>query len=169
METKYTIILAVCTLLGGGGTFWAVSEPQQTSHTGQATIVDGDTLKMNGESYRLAGIDAMEAKQSCQHSDGTQWPCGAEATAKLREFVGTREVTCEVQSRDRYRRFIATCFADGRDLGRHMVRKGMAIAYRKYAQTYVPDENTARFLKIGIWAGHFDRPEDWRRQQRKGG
>lgn len=167
MDSKHAVILAVCALLGGGA-FWAVSEPEEPSHTGRATIVDGDTLKMNGETYRLAGIDAVEAKQTCGRSDGTEWPCGAEATAMLRDFVGGREVTCEVQDRDRYRRFIATCFADGRDLGRYMVRKGMAIAYRKYAQTYVPDENTARFLKIGIWSGSFDRPEDWRRQQRKG-
>jgi endonuclease YncB( thermonuclease family) len=38
------------------------------------TVVDGDTIKPGGTTYRLWGIDAMESRQTCSDS----WPSGAE-------------------------------------------------------------------------------------------
>ena len=46
---------------------------------GDASITDGDTLKLDGITYRLLGIDAPETKQDCP--DG--WPAG-----RLAELVG---------------------------------------------------------------------------------
>jgi hypothetical protein len=40
------------------------------------TVVDGDTIKLAGTTYRLWGIDAPESKQSC----AAGWPAGQEAT-----------------------------------------------------------------------------------------
>ena len=42
-----------------------------------ARAVDGDTLKVDGVTYRLWGIDAPESHQPC--ADG--WPAGAELKA----------------------------------------------------------------------------------------
>lgn len=39
--------------------------------------VDGDTIKLNGPTYQLWGVDAAETRQEC--ADG--WPAGALATA----------------------------------------------------------------------------------------
>ena len=38
----------------------------------QVTVTDGDTIKLNGTTYRLWGIDAPETKQAC--ADG--WEIG---------------------------------------------------------------------------------------------
>jgi endonuclease YncB( thermonuclease family) len=83
-------------------------------------VVDGDTLQVDGVTYRLWGIDAPEAAQPC--ADG--WPAGRAATEHLRALIGERHVTCEPRSVDRYGRTVAVCHVDGRDLGADMVTDG---------------------------------------------
>jgi hypothetical protein len=51
-----------------------------------ARVVDGDTLKVDGVTYRLWGIDAPESGQPC--ADG--WPAGRAATEHLRALIGER-------------------------------------------------------------------------------
>jgi len=51
------------------------------------TVVDGDTIKLDGTTYRLWGIDAAETRQAC--ADG--WRAGVEASMALVEMMaGTR-------------------------------------------------------------------------------
>jgi len=85
-------------------------------------IVDGDTIKMYGTTYRLWGIDAPKTKQQC--ADG--WPAGIEATKAISELMRGKTINCEARGRDRYGRTIGLCRADGRDLGADMVRAGIA-------------------------------------------
>jgi hypothetical protein len=44
-----------------------------------------------------------------------------------------------------------------------MVAQGQALAYRKYSGRYVPDEEKARAARLGLWAGEFQPPWDFRR------
>ena len=37
------------------------------------TVLDGDTLKLNGQSVRLQGIDAPETGQLCKTKSGGNW------------------------------------------------------------------------------------------------
>jgi endonuclease YncB( thermonuclease family) len=87
------------------------------------TVTDGDTIKLNGTTYRLWGIDAPESKQWCGN-----WPAGAIATAMLEMLIKGKTVVCEPKTTDRYGRTVAICRADGEDLGRTMVQLGMAWA-----------------------------------------
>src|ERR1700682_2111899 len=59
-----------------------------------ARVVDGDTLKVDGVTYRLWGIDAPESHQPC--ADG--WPAGRAATEHLRALIGERHVSCRARS-----------------------------------------------------------------------
>jgi hypothetical protein len=52
------------------------------------------------------------------------------------------------------------------DISEWMVTRGQAIAFRKYSLDYVGDEDRAKAGKIGIWAGEFQDPSDFRRQSR---
>ena len=74
--------------------------------SGNATVVDGDTLTIGETRIRLHGIDAPEARQSCRRG-GVDWLCGAEATETLRNLVVERVVTCFETDRDQYGRTVA--------------------------------------------------------------
>ncbi len=134
--------------------------------SGQARVVDGDTLAVAGQHIRLDGIDAPETRQTCRRN-GRRWACGKAATRAMRRLIGRNPVRCEVSDRDRYGRAVATCFAAGRDLQQELVRQGLALAYRRYSTRYIPDEDAARAERAGLWSGEFEEPWNWRRQRRE--
>ena len=133
---------------------------------GVATVIDGDTIKINGNNIRLNGIDAPERKQSCTY-EGSEWLCGQKATLALSELIRRETVNCHVSGRDRYKRSIAICFVGRLDLNAWMVEQGWAVANRKYLTDYVMQEDEARQEKRGIWKGEFVMPWDWRAQKKK--
>lgn len=130
--------------------------------SGTATVVDGDSLKIGATSIRIFGIDAPEARQSCQRQ-GANWPCGAQAQRKLQSLIYDNALDCVQRDIDAYGRTVAVCSVGATDLGAEMVRAGLALAYRQYSSDYVADEDQARAARRGIWAGTFTPPWDWRR------
>jgi endonuclease YncB( thermonuclease family) len=56
-------------------------------------VTDGDTIKLEGTTWRLWGIDAPETRQACD--DG--WSAGVEATAAMRHLIEGKEVVCELR------------------------------------------------------------------------
>ena len=135
---------------------------------GQASVIDGDTIEIHGTRIRFNGIDAPESSQTCE-ADGLSYRCGQKAAIALSDFIGVHTVTCNKTGTDRWRRVIAKCFSEGADLSGWMVANGWAIAYRKYSMDYIADEERARNQRIGIWAGKFVVPEEWRKGKRDGG
>jgi endonuclease YncB( thermonuclease family) len=79
-------------------------------------------------------------------------------------MIAGRSVSCTIEREDRYRRALAVCTAAGIDLNAEMVRRGAAVAY--IDRRYLAQEQEARAARRGIWAGTFERPEDWRRANR---
>ena len=131
-----------------------------------ARVIDGDTLVLDGERIRLHGIDAPEMKQTCQR-DGVTWLCGKEARKALAEWIGNRDVDCVGDKRDRYGRLLAHCSVDGEDIGEWMVSRGLAVAYTRYSYEYQRAEHQAKSAKLGMWAGEFQKPWDWRKGHRR--
>jgi endonuclease YncB( thermonuclease family) len=128
-------------------------------------ITDGDTLKIGGTIYRLWGIDAPEAKQTCP--DG--WPAGRLAATRLQALTAGRSVVCQEKDRDRYGRIVAICRASGEDLGAIMVREGLAWAFVRYSSDYVSQEGRAKLARLGVHAHDCSPAWAWRAQQRVNG
>lgn len=55
--------------------------------TGQASVIDGDTIEIHGTRIRLWGIDAPEGTQLCRGEDSLQYRCGAKAANDLDAFI----------------------------------------------------------------------------------
>lgn len=133
-----------------------------------AQVVDGDTFKLKGEMIRLVGIDAPELRQRCVN-DGELYYCGLASKAALDGLISGLVVTCYTKHKDRYGRNLSVCFVNGRELNAEMVRLGWAIAYRKYSNVYVEQEDEARKARRGIWKGGFVAPWVWRKRMRERG
>lgn len=124
---------------------------------GAAVVNDGDSLTLGAQRVRLHGIDAPEYNQICRR-DGEDYPCGRRSREALGKLIAGRPVNCTGWERDRYGRLLATCRAGQDDLNKAQVANGWAVAYGDYADV----EDQARAQGIGIWAGEFERPRDWR-------
>ena len=138
---------------------------------GEAKITDGDTIIINDIRIRFTGSDAPESyffgkTQTCLDGKGREWECGNAATQKLKELINNQPVRCTDEGQDRYGRTLGICYVGDMDLQAEMVKSGMAVAYLRYSDRYEKEQNYAKKVKAGMWAGEFKQPEVWRRENR---
>lgn len=129
---------------------------------GTAIVNDGDSITLGAERIRMRGIDAPEYLQTCQKA-GANYPCGKEARQSLVRLIAGRPVSCSGWQRDRYGRLLGDCKAGDTDLNRAQIQTGWAVAYGDFET----EEAAARAAKVGIWAGTFEAPQDWRASHRE--
>lgn len=116
------LAMAACILVTGC-TASATAEPVPRHPA--IVVVDGDTLRIDGERVRIANMDAPEL--------GDHARCWAEAALaqqakrELESIVGTYpDVTLQRVGTDRYGRTLALVAAHGHDIGEAMVTQGYA-------------------------------------------
>lgn len=116
---------------------------------GVASVTDGDTLEIHGESYRLDGFDAPERGRYC---DGVGSAMSHTSNA-LDRFIAGRTVSCEITGHDdRNNRPVARCSVGGVELGDWMVRSGWARDWPRYScGAYGAREQAARAAGVGLW------------------
>lgn len=131
--------------------------PSTRELSGPVAVTDGDSLAMGVERIRLKGIDAPELGQVCRLG-GAEYACGRDARDALRRFVAGGPVVCKGGERDRHGRWLAICWSGETELNRAMVVHGWAVSYGDYRD----EESLARESGVGLWAGEFDKPRDWR-------
>lgn len=138
--------------------------------TGQASVIDGDTLGIHGTRVRLWGIDAPETDQLCRGEDSLHYRCGAMAANKLDAFITRRPVNCLPISLDRYGRTVATCRVGGVDIGEWLVSNGLALDWPEYSKgKYNSVQRQAEQSDRGIWQGSYVEPWVYRICMRSGG
>ena len=94
----------------------------------RVAVIDGDTIVVNHERIRLAGIDAPEIKGKCAEEKRL----AKLATELLAEVLADSRIVIDRQPKpDRYGRTLATVLADGRDAGEVILREGLARKWTK--------------------------------------
>ena len=174
LRTRSTAIVAA------GIAIAALSALAASSARAEAYALDGDDICIDGvgkqctggEDYRLHGVDAFEARQSCKDANGRPYGCGAEARKALAAIIAGRPVSCIRVKRDRDR-WIGNCAAGDIDVEAELVRAGWAFVRPDFIEgereaQLCAIEAEARAAKRGMWAGSWDqRPYFWKGGKRK--
>lgn len=145
--------------------FFAAASASAENIIGQASVIDGDTIEIQGQRIRLYGIDAVESGQHCVRG-GAVWYCGRDSAFALADRIGRAAIDCRGREFDRYGRLVAVCFKGAEDLNRWMVEQGWAVAYRRYGMDYAAAEDAARAAGRGLWSASFEMPWEWRKKNR---
>lgn len=100
-------------------------------------VHDGDTLRCNGERFRIENIDAPELPDSPKCHDyraATAWcdyELGFQSRDALIALFGSGDVYYLPTGTDRYGRTLARFYVNGVDAGRYLVARNLARLWRK--------------------------------------
>lgn len=99
--------------------------PSVSVQAGKIQVLDGDTLRFHGETYRLYGVDCPESRQEF----------GQEATQITREAL-SGHIEFKRHGQDKYGRTVAVVVLDdGQTLQEHLIRSGGAWVYWDFCKT----------------------------------
>jgi endonuclease YncB( thermonuclease family) len=114
------------------------ASPSPSAWSSAIQVVDGDTIRSGGETYRLVGYNTPE--QGGHAGCNAERVLASKATSRLRELVGASDVelarvacSCppgiEGTKRRNHGRRCGTLTADGRDVGAILIAEGLAEFY----------------------------------------
>lgn len=134
------------------------------------TVIDGDTLLVNGRLIHLYGIDCPERDQICIR-DGRPWHCGLSAMQELEKIFSLNRdqpLNCTpwvgVAGAATDAAFVCTMAHE--DLGQTLLAGGYCVTVPGAFPDYQETERAARDAGMGIWGSSFEPPSQWR--QRRG-
>jgi endonuclease YncB( thermonuclease family) len=117
-------------------------------------VADGDTITVldatnTQHKIRLQGIDAPEKAQAF----------GQKSKQSLHRLVHSKQVTIELQKKDKYGRTVGKVVLNSLDVCLEQIKFGMAWHYKHYEseqskedrETYAQAELAARTKALGIW------------------
>ena len=90
-------------------------------------VIDGDTVRVEGKTYRLLGFDSPETRfAKC----GREREAGYAAATRLRELIDTTDARLEPTGRNcKWGRECAYLLLNGEDAGDVMIREGHGAPY----------------------------------------
>jgi endonuclease YncB( thermonuclease family) len=127
----------------------------------------GDTWELNGQVYRLYGVQSCIRGSIAMDDAGNKHDCGSLSLAQLGGLFQTATVTCQPIGRARDDAIFTVCAAeiDGStiDVGTAMISSGFAFAAtypdgNAVNMSYVVAELTAKGAGEGLWAYKFPHP-----------
>ncbi len=114
--------------------------------TGQVSVIDGDTIRIDNIKIRFLGIDAPDRGKDPQSA------FYLDAKNALSVFVGHNSVSCQPTGDKSYDRIVAKCFLGKIDLSAFMVENGWAVDWPKFSKGDYADEMLlAKQKKLGVW------------------
>lgn len=137
-----------------------VSSPARADISGPPTVIDGETLEVQGRRVRLYGIDAPDIRQTCEIGSRT-YNCGRISRTALMDLVAGVDVRCRLRGQTKQGVALATCLAAGYDISAGMVHTGWAMAMPRQGTVYSRIEKEAEKARRGLWKGVFAPPWEW--------
>ena len=150
--------------------------------SGIPTVVDGDTIKVQGKTVRLICIDTPESKYRgrAQYCLDNETNCGEMATEALelmikedKYMVGADEVKCYYEKEDMYGRILGECYGyDGRNEAMYsynyqLINEGYAFYYPcKEHKSWKKIEEYNKLVGKGLFNKDFGgilNPKQWRK------
>lgn len=145
-----------------------VTFPSETADQ-RLSVIDGDTLQVDGEVIQLYGIDAPELGQLCESKNRLS-PCGLNAALALDKIVSLNKSSLRCspwkdgQSAPQSppATVVEICEVGDEDLAMLMLHSGNGLALPGAFPDYLDAERQARDARLGIWQTDFVAPWDWR-------
>lgn len=130
----------------------AQTRPEHPPIIGIATVVDGDTIRINRQKVRFWAMDTPERGRHCTRADGTDVNVYKSAKAALKAMIGTSPVRCEYKMTDDSGRPVAICWQNGADLGARMVSLGHGWDWPYWGNGYYAAQDAeAKRARRGVW------------------
>ncbi len=127
--------------------------------TGTARVRSGNEISLGDVPLRLYGVAAPGPEALCDAGDG-DIQCGIVAWAELIRLADGKELSCDIERRDKEQGIVATCYFGERDINEALVSSGWAEA-DDAVERYQVEQEEARRARRGMWAGKV-RPPDRR-------
>jgi endonuclease YncB( thermonuclease family) len=128
-------------------------------------VIDGDTFQVGANVYQLAGIDAPELGQACEHH-GKLWLCGLDAANRLRKLFSLETLPIRCLTRPTEDISVATCVFGDSEVSIALLAGGWVTALPNSTAHYRAAEHRAKRASLGIWGSQFIRPWEWRQGKR---
>jgi endonuclease YncB( thermonuclease family) len=145
------LCLAVLVLAGQG-----IPKALSASPNSSLTVIDGDTLELDGRPIDLAGIDAPELGQWCL--DGSNlYRCGLTAAFELNKLIELQPITCAPADTQTA---AYECRTPNTTLDVLLLEDGLVIA--TFGAQREMAEAKARNVPLGVWRGPLVEPSAWR-------
>lgn len=93
-------------------------------------VIDGDTIRLNGEKIRLVGFNTPETSEPACPAEAVK---GERAKLRLLELLNSGELSFAAtadRNRDRYGRLLRQVRVEGRDVADTLVSEGLAEPYQ---------------------------------------
>ncbi|MFC1602506.1 thermonuclease family protein [Pseudomonadota bacterium] len=150
------LLLVPCMVLGDT---WIVK--------GEAKVIDGKTLEINGQQVIMQNIDAPDLDQVCfTKKKYFKFRCGVAATEKLAKLIAHNPLSCEGQGTNDKGVLMATCWVGEPpqriDINEQAVLGGWAVYDPAQSDKYKRVQGAARTLRQGLWRAKFVMPWEWR-------
>lgn len=123
------IVVLAGGLIAGGWLSIDTKSAAETVNPRSVYVIDGDTIDLDGQRFRLVGFDTPEVySPRCDYEKAL----GDEATRRLRELVASGElIELAIQpGKDRYDRGLARLYVGRADVADTMISEGLARPYQ---------------------------------------
>jgi endonuclease YncB( thermonuclease family) len=160
---RFALVLAG--LLGAIGI--ATPADVKSGDAGQdVSVVDADTLLVDGKIVQLFGIDAPELGQLCLH-DGVTFHCGILAAFELHKLLDLQIEPPRCKPMDAVNpNGLFVCIAGHSDLAATLLHAGYVLAVPGANPDYTEAQESAKEANYGLWHSRFITPQAWRAGER---